>query len=73
MNGIAIPKSMIGKVLIDSCREKLLWNATLPCSYTYACLKNCVCASKECDIVRICNKANDFYPMSILLVEIQAA
>ena len=38
----------------------------------HAC-KNCVCASKECDIVRICHKINDFYAMSILLVEVQAA
>jgi hypothetical protein len=38
MYGIAIPKSLIGKVLVDSCRVKLLWNATLPCVYTYACL-----------------------------------
>ena len=43
IHGIAIPISLIGKVLVDSCRAKLLWNATLPCAYTYACLKK-LCA-----------------------------
>ena len=42
--GIAISKSTIGKVLVDSCRVKLLRNATLPCAYTYVCLgKNHAC------------------------------